>query len=186
VRLQNIARLLKTAKGGSKAALLDERARLTTELAAIGTGDATGLDAVPGAAAYLAKLDRAAAEAEATPDGADDFAVAQSTLTARENILAYMKGHGFSDADIAQATRDVTAARDVVNAGPAAAQQSLTDEIKALRQAIEQQNNFAKQVQSVSLGQAWRAMADMISGQITGIQYAGRAATAGSGSLATY
>jgi hypothetical protein len=40
VRLQNIARLLKTAKGGSKAALLDERARLTTELAAIGTGDA--------------------------------------------------------------------------------------------------------------------------------------------------
>jgi hypothetical protein len=112
--------------------------------------------------------------------------VAQSTLTARENILAYMKGHGFSDADIAQATRDVTAARDVVNAGPAAAQQALTDEIKALRQAIEQQNDFANPGHERVARAGVAAIADMISGQITGVGYAGRAATAGAGALARY
>jgi hypothetical protein len=58
--------------------------------------------------------------------------------------------------------------------------------MKELTDAIKRQNEFATAVTSVSLGEAWRAMADLISGQIAGYGYAGRAATAGSGAGARY
>jgi hypothetical protein len=42
-----------------------------------------------------------------------------------------------------------------------------------VKDEFKKQNDFATQVTSVSLGQAWRAMADMISGQIAGVGYDG-------------
>jgi hypothetical protein len=75
----------------------------------------------------------------------------------------------------------------------AAAEQERTDAIKANTDALQavkdelrKQNDFASQVTSVSLGQAWRAIADMVSGQIAGVGYDGRAATAGAGALSRY
>jgi hypothetical protein len=187
VRLQRIAALLKTAKGGQRAQLLAERGALTTELAGIGKTDApTGLDAIPGANAYLSSLNRQGAEAALTPDTADDADVARRTLAARQAIYDYEKSHGgFSDDDIAQAATDLKSAKDAVDQGDTS-QQPLIDALNAVKDELAKQNDFAKQVTSVSLGQAWRAIADMVSGQITGVGYDGRAATAGAGALTRY
>lgn len=64
---------------------------------------------------------------------------------------------------------------------------ALTQAIKDLKAAIDEQNAHAESVKSVSLGAAWKAMADLISGQIGGYPgVAGRALTAGTGSVARF
>ena len=62
----------------------------------------------------------------------------------------------------------------------------LTNEIKALKEEFKKMNDNADRVNAVSLGVAWKALADVISGQIGGIGYSGRALTASAGSVARY
>jgi hypothetical protein len=171
---------------GTLQRLSGELADLDNEQSGLLGGDRTGTAKIPGADAYLASLDRAEAEAALTADTGDDASVAQRKLVAARDIYEYEKAHGFSDADITDAARNLKTAQDAVDAGPAAAQQALADAIKENTAAINRQNDFAKQAMSTSLGAAWKAMADIISGQITGITYAGRASTAGAGALTRY
>jgi hypothetical protein len=182
VRLQDIARLLKSARGGQRAQLLAEQAALSGELAGIGKSDTTGTAAIPGADAYLGQLDRRAAEATLTADTGDDLAVAKDELTARQNIYSYAKAHGFSDADIADAARNLKTARDNVDQADQATT-ALTDQLQALATEMKRWNDTTAQINSVTAAQAVRAMGDMINGQIGGF-IDSRARTAGDGSLA--
>lgn len=65
-------------------------------------------------------------------------------------------------------------------------QRKVGEAIKALTEQIKTQNQYAKAVSSVGMGSAWRALADLVSGQIVGYGYAPRAQTAGSGVGARY
>lgn len=67
-----------------------------------------------------------------------------------------------------------------------AAVQDNTAALQAVKVELEKQNKFAESVTAVSLQQVWGAVADLVSGQIAGIGYSGRALTAGSGSVTRY
>lgn len=75
---------------------------------------------------------------------------------------------------------------DLASAQGSGNQADLAMAMKELTDEIKRQNNFAAQVTSVSLGEAWRALADVVSGQITGTGYQGRSMSAGDGSIVRY
>lgn len=149
----------------------------------LGGDKPTGTAAIPGADAYLSSLDRQAAEAELTPDTADDKSVAQAQLTAAQNIYDYEKTHpGFSDADVADAARNLKTARDAVDQ-PDAAATALADQMKALTDELKRTNDVNEHILGVTSGQWQKAFADVLNGQIGGF-IDSRARTAGDGSLA--
>jgi hypothetical protein len=165
--------------------LAGELGDLDTEKAGLLGTDVTGVDAIPGATAYLGSLDRAGAEAALTPDGADDADVARRVLAARQSIYDYEKARPgqFSDADVTDAAQQLKTARDAVDQTPTA---DNTDAIKALTDELKRTNDINQHVLGVTSGQWQRAFADIVSGQIAGVDYAGRRATAGDGRLANY
>jgi hypothetical protein len=61
-----------------------------------------------------------------------------------------------------------------------------TEAIKALQAELKAFNDNADRVSAVSLGAAWKALADVISGQIAGVGYTGRALTASAGNVVRY
>jgi hypothetical protein len=168
-------RLLDELKG-----LYGERDDLLKPIA--GPDPLTGTAAIPGADAYLSSLDRQAAEAALTPDTADDKSVAGLQLKAAQNIYDYEKSHGFSDADIADAARNLKTARDNVDQADQATT-ALTDQMKALTDELKRQNDINEHIIGVSSGQWQKAFADVLNGQIGGF-IDSRARTAGDGSLA--
>jgi hypothetical protein len=151
----------------------------------------TGTAAIPGADAYSSVLNRDAALAALTPDTADDLDVARRQQAAAAAILAYEQARPgqFTPDDIAQAATNLKSANDAVAqlAGTSSdAVNANTDAINALKDEIKRQNDFASSVANVTSREAVRALADVISGQITGTGYDPRAMTAGAGALARY
>jgi len=67
----------------------------------------------------------------------------------------------------------------------AAAAEALRAAVDQLRAAIQEQTNFARSVAATSSAQAFKALADIMSGQL-GDQVNGRSHTAGDGSIARY
>jgi hypothetical protein len=61
-----------------------------------------------------------------------------------------------------------------------------TDALNSLRDEVKRQNDYATSVAGITAKEAVRAMADVISGQIFGYGYSGRAMTAGAGSVVRY
>ena len=84
----------------------------------------------------------------------------------------------------AQAERDAALkeSQDAANRLQAEANERMA----ALQEEIKRQNNFAESVNAVSTGVIWKALADLVSGQIGGIGYSGRALTASAGSVVRY
>jgi hypothetical protein len=74
---------------------------------------------------------------------------------------------------------------DALNAD-AEAQKAAAEALAAVKDELKRQNDFATAVTTVSLGQAWKAMADVISGQIVGTGLNNRANTASAGSTVRY
>jgi 3D (Asp-Asp-Asp) domain-containing protein len=67
-----------------------------------------------------------------------------------------------------------------------AAQQALADNLAALKDEVKRQNDFSTSVANVTSFQAIKALADVISGQIVGVGYAGRSQTASAGQTVRY
>jgi hypothetical protein len=67
-----------------------------------------------------------------------------------------------------------------------AAQKAAADALNALKDEVKRQNDFATSVAGVTSMQAIKALSDVISGQIAGQGYRGRALTASAGSTVRY
>lgn len=123
-----------------------------------------------------------------TDDTADDIA-------AQTGIVDYYKrrmGIALKKGDVAGYREALTGYRQAgldlarLQQNATAGQQGLAEEMKALREAIERQTNYAKSVAGISSYQAVKALADVISGYTVGFGVGPRAATAGSGAIARY
>lgn len=156
----------------------------------------------------LAGTGLASAMAALTKTDADDLKAAQDTVKYWENRLKSAKTVAQKTAaaqslksardsltgltPVTAAAVDSTAANDQQAAQVAAAEENTaainahTDALKALQGEVAAQRRLAESAIGTQNAQAWKALADIMSGQIAGVDIAGRALTAGAGRLARY
>lgn len=93
-------------------------------------------------------------------------------------IAATLKRGGTIDSEeraaLAAELAELAEERDMLDPERAVAIKANTEALNALKDEIKKQDAFARQVTSVSLDQAQRAIADMINGQIIKAGYRGR------------
>jgi hypothetical protein len=131
-------------------------------------------------------LEAGMALAELTEGTADDLAVLQSEKGLAAQRLAEAQASGNTEEIInwAHTLKSVEEAIKGLQEG-GEGQAQLAEEIKALRETIAEQTRFAKSAVATNSATAWKALADIMSGQLgprTNLQ----AQTAGNGSVGTF
>jgi hypothetical protein len=146
----------------------------------------------------------ALAIAQMTPGTADDLAVLKAWRQYETGALATAKATGNAQGIISSAgtlgdiNQQISAIENPTpesdpnqplidsNNALAAANAAQAEQERALAAEPKRQNDFATAVTTVSLGQAWKALADVVSGQIVGTGLNSRANTASAGSVVRY
>jgi hypothetical protein len=143
------------------------------------------------AAGELAHLEThlALSQVDTPDDTADDLAWSKGVQGFWERRLAARRAAGASGEELTQLAGNVLSARqaaaglDTQRQSEEQSRRELTEALKALADETKRQNDFAESVSKVTGAQALRALADIVSGQMVGANYNGRALTASAGSV---
>ena len=134
-------------------------------------------------AAFEEENEAQLALAELTEGVGDDIEALTKNLSFAEGKLVEAQAEG-NNAEIARWARTVKQDRDAIK-GLQNAQEESSSELKALREAIEQQTAITESAMGTSAAVAWRALADVISGQL-GAKTNHNAQTVSNGSVGAF
>jgi tape measure domain-containing protein len=110
---------------------------------------------------------------------------AEDAAAQRHQIRTNALGGAYGDLDERQRLQIMGDDKEAQDAATAATN-ALADEIKAMREELETQRKMGESIMATDLATVWRALGDLMSGQIAATGYAPRAQTAGDGSVLRY